>query len=81
MDSVHPTQASKITTGMLRKGVEKMLATLSVRSRINVTVAIVLETLSIFTGKYKTVDGEATIGFLKHLERSTEVTEQNTPDC
>ena len=76
MDSVHPTQATKITSGWIRKGVEKMIATVAGRSRINLTGAIDLESMSIFTGEYKTIDGEATIDFLKHLEHSTEDTDR-----
>jgi len=74
MDSVHPTQATKITSGWIRKGVEKMIATVAGRSRINLTGAINLESMSIFTREYKTIDGEATIDFLKYLDESTEDT-------
>ena len=76
MDSVHPTQATKITSGWIRKGVEKMIATVAGRSRINLTGAIDLESMSIFTREYKTIDGEATIDFLKHLDESTEDTDR-----
>ena len=71
MDSVHPTQATKITSGWIRKGVEKMIATVAGRSRINLTGAIDLVSMSIFTRKYKTINGEATIDFLKYLDEST----------
>ena len=76
MDSVHPTQATKISSGWIRKGVEKMIATVAGRSRINLTGAIDLESMSIFTGEYKTIDGEATIEFLKHLDHSTDDTDR-----
>jgi transposase len=71
MDSVHPTQATKITSGWIRKGVEKMIATVASRSRINLTGAIDLESMSIFTQEYKTINGESTIDFLKYLDKST----------
>jgi len=71
MDSVHPTQATKISSGWIRKGVEKMIATVAGRSRVNLTGAIDLESMSIFTGEYTTIDGEATIDFLKYLDNST----------
>ena len=70
MDSVHPTQATKITSGWIRKGVEKMIATVAGRSRINLTGAIDLESMSIFTQEYKTINGESTIDFLKYLDKS-----------
>lgn len=72
MDSVHPTQATKITSGWIRKGVEKMIATVAGRSRINLTGAIDLESMSIFTQEYKTINGESTIDFLKYLDKSTD---------
>lgn len=72
MDSVHPTQATKITSGWIKKGVEKMIATVAGRSRINLTGAIDLESMSLFTQEYKTINGEATIDFLKYLDKSTD---------
>lgn len=72
MDSVHPTQATKITSGWIKKGVEKMIATVAGRSRINLTGAIDLESMSIFTQEYKTINGESTIDFLKYLDKSTD---------
>ena len=74
MDSVHPTQATKITSGWIRKGVEKMIATVAGRSRVNLTGAIDLKNMSIFTKDYKTINGNATIDFLKYLDESIETT-------
>lgn len=68
IDSVHPTQATKITCGWIRKGVEKMIATVAGRSRINLTGAIDLNTMSIMTREYETINGGATIDFLKTIE-------------
>lgn len=68
IDSVHPTQATKITSGWIRKGVEKMIATVASRSRINLTGAIDLNTMSIITREYETINGSATVDFLKTIE-------------
>jgi transposase len=68
IDSVHPTQATKITSGWIRKGVEKMIATVAGRSRINLTGAIDLNTMSIMTREYETINGSATVDFLKAIE-------------
>ena len=68
IDSVHPTQATKITSGWIRKGVEKMIATVASRSRINLTGAIDLNTMSIMTREYETINGSATVDFLKAIE-------------
>lgn len=67
MDSVHPTQETKISYGWIRKGVEKMIATVAGRKRINLTGAIELNTLSIITNEYETINGGATIDFLEKV--------------
>lgn len=68
MDSVHPTQETKITYGWIRKGVEKLIATVASRKRINLTGAINLSTMSVLTREYETIDGNATVDFLAALE-------------
>ena len=68
MDSVHPTQETKITYGWIRTGVEKLIATMACRKRINLTGAIDLKTLSVLTREYETINGNATIDFLKAIE-------------
>lgn len=68
MDSVHPTQETKITYGWIRTGVEKLIATVASRKRINITGAIELESMSLTSKEYETIDGRATVDFLKSLE-------------
>ena len=68
IDSVHPTQATKITSGWIRKGVEKMIATVASRSRMNVTGALELSTMSLLTREYETINGSSTVDFLKAIE-------------
>ncbi len=67
MDSVHPTQETKISYGWIRKGVEKMIATVAGRKRINLTGAIELNTLSMITNEYETINSSATIDFLEKV--------------
>jgi transposase len=67
MDSVHPTQETKISYGWIKKGVEKMIATVAGRKRINLTGAIELNTLSIITNTYETINANATIDFLEKV--------------
>jgi len=67
MDSVHPTQETKISYGWIKKGVEKMIATVAGRKRINLTGAIELNTLSIITNEYETINASATIDFLEKV--------------
>lgn len=40
MDAVHPTQATKITSGLIRSGVDKIIETTGSRTRLNVVGAI-----------------------------------------
>lgn len=68
MDSVHPTQETKITYGWIRTGVEKLIATVASRKRINLTGAIDLSTMSVLTHEYETINGSATVDFLKAIE-------------
>ncbi|MFK0574117.1 winged helix-turn-helix domain-containing protein [Endozoicomonas sp.] len=58
MDAVHPTQATKITSGWIRKGVDKIINTTGSRTRLNIVGAIELDNLSaaIFD-QFKTVNG------------------------
>lgn len=67
MDSVHPTQETKISYGWIKKGVEKMIETVAGRKRINLTGAIELNTLSLLTHEYETINGSATINFLEKV--------------
>lgn len=67
MDSMHPTQETKITYGWIRKGVEKLIATVANRKRINVTGAINLATMQVVTQEYDTIGGNATVDFLKKV--------------
>lgn len=68
MDSVHPTSATKITYGWIKTGVEKLIATVAGHGRINLTGAIDLNTMSVIIQEYPTVNGAATVEFLKEIE-------------
>ena len=65
MDSVHPTQATKISYGWIRKGKEKDVNTTASRTRLNIVGAIQLENLSnTISEQYKTINGESIIHFM-----------------
>ena len=68
MDSVHPTQETKITYGWIRTGVEKLIATVASRKRINLTGAINLSTMSVLTREYETINGSTAVNFLQAIE-------------
>jgi transposase len=70
MDAVHPTQATKVTSGWIRTGVDKTIETTGSRTRVNVVGAIRLGYLEeTVTKQYeKTVNGDAIIDFFYHIK-------------
>lgn len=70
MDAVHPTQATKITAGWIKKGVDKAIETTGSRTRLNIVGAIRLGHLSeAIINRYETVNGESIVDFLKRMRR------------
>lgn len=68
MDAVHPTQATKITAGWIRKGVDKPIETTGSRSRLNIVGAIRLGHLSdAVINRYEAVNGESIVEFLNKM--------------
>ena len=68
MDSVHPTQATKITYGCIRPGKEKEVSTTASRTRLNIIGAIQLEHLAkTITEQYQTINGDSIIDFMNKL--------------
>lgn len=68
MDSVHPSQATKLECGWIRTGKSKQINTNGSRTRINLIGALSLSELTnIHTADYKTINGEAIIDFLKKV--------------
>lgn len=68
MDSVHPTQATKITYGWIRKGKDKEVKTTASRTRLNIVGAIELDNLSkAVSEQYETINGESIIHFMNKL--------------
>ena len=49
MDSVHPTMATKITHGWIKKGQDKPIATTASRTRVNIIGAIELNTMNVIS--------------------------------
>lgn len=68
IDSVHPTMATKISHGWIRKGKDKLIATTASRTRINLTGALNLATMEILNETYETIDAEATAAFFKKIK-------------
>jgi hypothetical protein len=67
IDAVHPTQATKITSGWII-GVDKPMETTGSRTRLNRVGAIKLGALSeTITAQYKTVNGASICDFFEQI--------------
>ena len=75
MDAVHPTQATKVTCGWIRTGVDKTIETTGSRTRVNIVGAIRLGYLEdAITQQYeKTVNGDAIIDFSLISKKNTRI--------
>ena len=69
-DSVHPTMATKISYGWIKRGHDQPIATIASRTRVNLTGAICLKDFKIVTQDFETINGESTIQFLKKLKEA-----------
>lgn len=67
-DGVHPTMATKITYGWIKKGQEKPIATTASRSRMNLFGSLNLNTMSLTLNEYKTIDHKALGEHFKKLK-------------
>lgn len=67
-DGVHPTMATKISHGWIKKGTEKHVKTTASRTRLNIFGSIRLGHLDeTLTSQYDTINGESIIDFLHKL--------------
>jgi transposase len=68
MDSAHPTMATKVVCGWIKKGVDKPLAQTASRTRINVMGAIELSTMNIVSCRPEYVNAQTTVAFFEQLK-------------
>lgn len=68
MDSVHPTQATKVAYGWIKTGTDKLIASTASRTRVNITGAINLASMSVIHNNYAAINAETTIDFFRLLE-------------
>lgn len=65
MDSVHPTQATKLSYGWIKAGKTKHVGTTASRTRLNIIGAIQLGHLSeAITEQYETINAESVLSFM-----------------
>lgn len=67
-DASHPTMATKVTYGWIKKGQDKLIPTTASRTRENIVGFINLNTMDIFTQSHKTVNSDAMITSLKKVK-------------
>lgn len=69
-DSAHPTMATKIVRGWIRKGKDKPIAQIASRTRVNIMGAIDLTTMNVVSWHPEFVNGETTVNFLKQIKEA-----------
>lgn len=68
MDSVHPTQATKLSYGWIRTGKKKEISTTAGRTRLNIVGAIQLGQLAdTLTSQYDTINAESIVDFMEKI--------------
>ena len=68
-DGVHPTMATKVTYGWIRTGVNKPIATIASRTRLNLMGSINLESMQVTLISHETIDSLAMIKHFKALRQ------------
>ena len=70
IDAVHPTMATKISYGWIKKGVNKPIATTASRTRVNIIGAIELKTMTVTSAFVETVNADSINRFFEKLRQS-----------
>jgi hypothetical protein len=70
IDAVHPTMATKISYGWIKKGVNKPIATTASRTSVNIIGALELKTMTITSDFVETVNADTINGFFEKLRQS-----------
>jgi transposase len=74
MDSCHPSMATKIAYGWIKKGESKPIETTAGRTRVNLVGAINLSKISKpIVATYTTVDGESIVDFLSQIRKYSKI--------
>jgi transposase len=67
LDAVHPTMATKISYGWIKKGQDKLINTTASRTRMNIVGALNLEDMEVHTQDYTTVNSKTMDEFFSSL--------------
>ena len=69
-DAVHPTMATKVTCGWIRKGQDKLISSTGSRTRMNLFGAINLETMQVNIESYVAINQASMEDYFASLRRS-----------
>lgn len=67
-DGVHPTMATKVACGWIKRGTDKPIATTASRTRMNLMGAINLQTMAVTVESFETLDSEAMVQYWEQLK-------------
>lgn len=70
IDAVHPTMATKISYGWIKKGANKPIATTASKTRVNIIGAIELKTMTVTSEFVETVNADSIKSFFAKLRQS-----------
>ena len=68
-DATHPTMATKITYGWIKKGSDKTIPTTASRTRVNLMGSINLSTMDALVETYETINSGSVTEHFKHLRK------------
>lgn len=74
MDSAHPTMATKVVCGWIKRGVDKPIAQTASRTRVNVMGAIELASMKVVSCRPEHVNAETTASFFDLLKAAYRAT-------
>jgi transposase len=69
-DGVHPTMATKITYGWIKKGTDKLISTTASRTRMNLMGALNHETMGVLVSDYETLDSDAMVAYFAKIREA-----------
>jgi transposase len=67
LDGVHPTMATKISYGWIKKGKDKLIKTTASRTRMNIMGTLNLKTMNVDVKFYQTINSESMVDYWAYL--------------
>jgi len=67
-DATHPTMATKVSYGWIKKGSDKLIPTTASRTRVNLIGSMNLKTMDVSVESYETINSDSIIEHFKNLK-------------